>query len=309
MKVADYSDQVTVDQLDAALRAGGFEAVLHYVAGTPGWALRIEDPAVVAGIRAKGWPQMGIDIPFSPADVDGAATAARAAQVYGCAAGFRLWLDIEPSRWELDKPGWIAAADRWCDDVRAAGFSPGVYGVDETVAACANHADAIWRAKPDECDPAGPGLADAFFAGRRMIQCGSGAWGGVEFDVNYSQFPIGGGAEVGNPLVGLGGTDPNVQRLLENANDIDWMLSTGQRHGLGFDVNGVITDVPEPTWGFWLGDQFAELQKAIVALNQPAVDPSAVATGVAAALAANTTFLDALSTAVAHKIGGALDKA
>lgn len=191
MKLADYSQRVTVDQLDAALRAGGFDGVFHYLAGTDGFALRIEDPAVVAGIRAKGWPQAGIDIPRDPPLVNGAAAAARAKGMYGCPPGFEIYLDIEPARFVLDPAGWARAADVWCDDVRHEGLSPGVYGVDETLAACANHADTVWRAKPGMCDPAGPGLADAFFAGRRIVQCGVLTAGGVEFDVSYSQFTVG----------------------------------------------------------------------------------------------------------------------
>jgi len=188
VKLADYSQVVTVDQLDAALRAGGFEGVFHYTSGS--FALRLEDPAVVAGIRARGWPQLAIDVPHL-VDVDGAA-AARAAIAYGFPAGALLALDIEPGPYRADPAGWAAAADRWCPAVRAAGLSPVVYGVDETVAACANQADSIWRAKPDMCDPAGPGLADAFFAGCRIVQCGAGVFGGVEMDVSYSQFAIGG---------------------------------------------------------------------------------------------------------------------
>lgn len=196
MKLADYSQQVTAPQLDFGLRAGGFEGVFHYLAGTPGFALRIETPEVVKGIRERGWPQLGIDIPRLPANVDGAAVATRAAQLYGFGAGLRIYLDIEPAQYRIDPGSWPGAADRWCDAVRAAGFSPGVYGVDDTLASCANHADSIWRAKPGQCDPAGPGLADAFYAGRRAVQCSSGTWGGIEFDVNFSQFSTVGGDPV-----------------------------------------------------------------------------------------------------------------
>lgn len=198
MKIADYSDEVTGAQLDFALRAGGFEAVMHYLGGAI--ARRIEDPAVVADIRARGWPQMGIDVPRLQT-VDGAAFAARVRSVYGFGDGFGVWLDIEPSEFDADPAGWAAAADRWCDACRAAGLSPGPYGVDRTVAACAGRADRIWRAVPGECDPAavGPqGLNPAFFAGRRAIQCGAGTWGGIPFDISFSQFTVGGGPMTGS---------------------------------------------------------------------------------------------------------------
>jgi hypothetical protein len=237
MKLADYSQSVVslrplfglgppvrerrgqavpkggMASLDAALRAGGFEGVFHYLAGTSGYVRRIETATVVAGIRAKGWPQAGIDLPYSPANCNGAAAAARARDTYGFrpGTGFQIYLDIEPSRFQADPGGWPGAADRWCDQIRAAGFVPGVYGVDATLAACANHADRIWRAKPGMCDPAGAGLAAPFFAGRRAVQCGSGAWGGVTFDVSYSQFniaaaPSGGGGGGDDLAI----TDPEI---------------------------------------------------------------------------------------------------
>lgn len=191
MKLADYSDRVTADQLDTALRQGGFEGVFHYLKGTPGFVIRLELADVVASIRLRGWPQAGIDVPFNPADADGAGMADTAA-AYGFPAGSRLYLDIEPGRFALTPLTWAVAADAWCDAVRAGGFSPGVYGTDTTVAACANHADTIWRAKPDACDPAGPGLDPAFFIGRRAVQCAQEVHNGVSFDVSYSQFALGG---------------------------------------------------------------------------------------------------------------------
>jgi hypothetical protein len=191
MKLGDYSDPVTVQQLDAALRAGGFDGVFHYLAGNN--ARRIEDPAVVAGIRDRGWPQAGISVP-TVGSVDGAADARRTRDVYGFGDGFQLYLDIEPGDFDADPDRWPAAANRWCDAVRAAGLSPGVYGVDRTVAACSDRADHIWRAKPGLCDPAGPGLADTFFAGKRAVQCDSGKFpdapGGVVMDVSFSQFDL-----------------------------------------------------------------------------------------------------------------------
>src|SRR2546430_2584948 len=130
MKLGDYSDPVTVQQLDAALRAGSFEGVFHYLAGNN--ALRIEDAAVVAGIRDRGWPQAGISLPTVDS-VDGAADARRARDVSHFGDGFQLYLDIEPGDFNQAPDRWPAAANRWCDGVGAAGLSPGVYGVDRTV--------------------------------------------------------------------------------------------------------------------------------------------------------------------------------
>jgi len=187
LKFADYSQVVTADQLDAALRAGAFEAVCHYLGGD--FALRVEDPRIVADIRARNWPQMGIFVPLL-GSVNGAADAQGAISTYGVPRGSLHWLDIEPMEFDQDPSGWAAAADRWCDEMRAAQLSPGVYGVDRTVAACGNHADHIWRAVPGECDPAGPGLDPAFFAHRRAVQCDQGVFGGVVMDVNFSEFAV-----------------------------------------------------------------------------------------------------------------------
>lgn len=186
MKIADYSAAVTVDQLDRALRAGGFEAVFHYTSGS--FARRIETRGVVAGIKALGWPQLGIDVP-TLVTINGG-SAADAAIAFGFPQGSRLALDIEPAEFDVEPGGWARAADAWCNAVRAKGLMPGVYGVDRTVAACGNRADWIWRAKPGMCDPAGPGLAADFFVGRRAVQCGFGTWEGVEMDVSYSQFTV-----------------------------------------------------------------------------------------------------------------------
>jgi hypothetical protein len=187
LNVADYSQDVESDQLDQALRLGGFDAVMHYLSGAN--ALRLASPLVVQQIRDMGWRQAGIDVPLLTT-IDGE-FAARMARAYGFGPGFRLYLDIEPDEFARDPGSWPAAADAWCDAVRAAGMSPGVYGNDVTVAACCNHADTIWRAKPGMCDPEGPGLAATFFPGYRMVQCDQVTFGGVEFDVSVSEFDVG----------------------------------------------------------------------------------------------------------------------
>lgn len=284
-KLADYSQTVTVDQLDAALRAGGFEGVFHYLAGTPGFALRIEDPAIVEGIRARGWPQAGIDIPRDPINVDGAGTGVRARDAYGCPPGTEIYLDIEPARFAIDPASWPRAADGWCDAIRETGFVPGVYGTDATIAACANHADRIWRASSGPppagpgCDPAGPGLAATFFAGNRIVQCGSGVWGGVEFDVSFSQFILG---------ADMSFTDADRALLSRIATDM-------------FDGQQSLTpdgQTPVPAdWPNYYHGQLAkidDLEAAVAKLQQPAVDANAVA----ASLAGSQAFLDAIAQTV-----------
>lgn len=190
-KLADYSQAVTVDSLDTALREGGFDGVFHYLRGTPGFVVRVETPEVVGGIRDRGWPQAGIDLPRTPGDADGNALVL-VAQWYGCPPGHQLYLDIEPDVFaQFGANAWAAAADVWAGQVRAGGYSPNGYGTDATLAACANRMDRIWRAKPGQCDPAGPGLDPAFFAGRRATQCGAAVIGGIEMDISFSEFPLG----------------------------------------------------------------------------------------------------------------------
>lgn len=184
---ADYSQVTTAGQIHAALLQGGLDGVTHYLAGNN--ALRIEDPQVVREVRALGWPQMGISVP-TLGSVNGAVDAGRARDSYGCPPGMIYWLDVEPSEFAADPTGWAVAADRWCDDVRVGGYAPGIYGTDPTVAACANRADRIWRAKPGMCDPAGPGLDPTFFAGRRAVQCSAAVLAGLSVDISYSQFPL-----------------------------------------------------------------------------------------------------------------------
>jgi hypothetical protein len=287
MKLADYSQAVTVDQLDAALRAGGFEGVFHYLAGTPGFALRIEDPQVVDGIRSRGWPQLGIDIPRTPADVAGAATAGRASQVYGFGPGLRIFLDIEPAQFNLDPVGWPSAADRWCDEIRAAGFSPGVYGTDVTVAACANHADAIWRAVPGECDPAGPGLDPAFFAGRRAIQCATTVAGGVEFDVSFSQFP----AAAPPPAPGPAPAPMEDEEMLM----ITPVDASGNPTGPGFLLSGaLVVDIPDQASTDGLASAGVQIAKV----------PAAFASAIRAASAAFHPTPGAVALAHTHAFTG-----
>lgn len=186
---ADYSQPVTVTELDGALRSAGANGVWHYVHGNN--ARRVEFPAVVKGMASLGWKQAGIDVPTLD-QVDGAAAVAAMAAC-GLGPGYILALDIEPSEFDAFPNAWPGAADEWCDAVRAAGYRPVVYGTDVTLAACGNHADAIWRAEPGDCDPAGPGiggLAPGFFAGRRANQCMNGTYNGVELDLSISQFTM-----------------------------------------------------------------------------------------------------------------------
>lgn len=190
MKLADYSQVVTVDELDGALHAGGFDGVFHYLGDD--FAFREEDPLIVAGIRARGWAQGGIFVP-SLARVAGAGDAQRQLSTYGYPVGSVAVLDIEPIEFDQDPVDWANAADGWCVAIRAAGLRPWVYGVDRTVAACGNGADAIMRAVPGMCDPAAPGpqgLNPAFKPGQRAVQCDQGVWNGVSMDSSISEVSL-----------------------------------------------------------------------------------------------------------------------
>ena len=282
MKLADYSQVVTADQLDVALRAGGFEGVFHYTSGS--LARRLELPAVVADIRGRGWPQLAIDVPHL-ATVDGDGAARVATDAYGFPAGALIALDIEPDEFRADPAGWAAAADGWCEGVRARRLSPGVYGVDATVAACANRADFIWRAKPGQCDPAGPGLAADFFAGRRIVQCGAAFFAGVEMDISFSQFTIGGDM----------GLTPDEHTWLE-----------GLYHGWFQLNNEIIAAMQAAQQAVSSLAQTLEGQKAILAAiagDQKALDVDALAAALVAHLPA-----DADAQAVAQAVAAELAK-
>lgn len=186
MRLADYSQVVTPDQLDFALRAGGFDGVWHYTSGL--FARRREDPAVVAEIRLRGWPQGAIDVPTlgTCSGVDAAGHAVE----YGYPPGSVILLDVEPAEFKANPGLWAAAAARWCDWIRDVGFTPAVYGTDATLDACGKQAELVVRARPGMCDPAGPGLQLPVLAGHRAVQCEEGTWAGVTMDVTYSEFSL-----------------------------------------------------------------------------------------------------------------------
>jgi hypothetical protein len=185
IRFLDYSNPTTIGQVDAAIRAARASGVCHYMSGN--FARRLEQTDIVTGIREIGWPQMGIDVPTLSA-VNGAKAAAIARDIYGHHGRFAL--DIEPDEFRANPQAWKVAANQWCEDVHNAGLIPGIYGTDETVALCSDHADFIWRAKPDMCDPAGPGLDPNFFIGRRAVQCAQGTFAGLVCDINYAQFAL-----------------------------------------------------------------------------------------------------------------------
>lgn len=284
-KFADYSDVTSAGQIDAMLRAGAFNGIAHYIAGNN--ARRRELPSVVQAVRQLGWPQMGISVP-TIGFVNGAQDAEIASNDYRMPAGAIIWLDIEPTEFDSAPNAWPTEADRWCDGIRAGGYSPGIYGVDRTVAACSNHADRIWRAKPGECDPAAEGLDSAFFAGKRAIQCAQVTIAGLTVDVSYSEFSI---------------------EVLDMATleDILTSVQATQREV------GYVTDQSDPNYGKITPNGVADvalsgiraLQQQIAALARPNIDVSALVTE----LTSNQQLIDAIASAVAHKVGAALDKA
>lgn len=235
LKLADYSQEVTDAQLDQALRDGAFDAVFHYLGGN--FALHIETTEVVTGIRSRNWPQMGIFVPTLNA-VNGPTDAQTALTTYSFPLFSRHFLDIEPDEFNSNKQAWPTAANQWCDAIRSAGLSPGIYGTPDTVAACGNHADAIWIAEPDQCDPTLAPLDPMFFAGRRAIQCSTLVVGGVDFDVSFGQFPI-------------GGTKPMTVSAKRPDGGTDYYTLVGQTvtHTVA-NFDGIVTfrDTPPGTW-------------------------------------------------------------
>src|SRR5215470_16917893 len=128
IKFLDYSDAITVDQLDAILRESGAQGVAQYLGGD--FALRPESPSVIAGIQARGWPVMGIwvsSVAGRSGSVDAAscATAARTAQL---PAGRFVAVDIEPDIFSQFPAASVTYADAFNDTIRGAGYSPVVYG-------------------------------------------------------------------------------------------------------------------------------------------------------------------------------------
>lgn len=247
-RIADYSQEVTVDGLDLALRLGGFYGVWHYLSGN--YARRWEDPKVVIGIRARGWPQGGISVPRNPASVNGPVDADRAMNLYGLPRGSLYALDIEPGVFDLDPAGWERAANGWCDVVAMVGYVPVVYGVDRTVARCANHAQRIWRAKPGQADPEGPGLDPEFFAGRRMSQYDSEVWNGITFDGNECDFEFAPARDVSSDS---SREDKDVEAIMYSPIDDSrtqtgpGILVTGGKFGFIPPASGSVDDTAELT--------------------------------------------------------------
>jgi GH25 family lysozyme M1 (1,4-beta-N-acetylmuramidase) len=97
-------------------------------------------------------------------------------------------------------------------------------------------------------------------------------------------------------------TDQQQSNLYQNVIRILTFLADG--HQSMEDANGNLVDVPA-TWPEWLRDQINNTQTAIKQITTPTVDINALATQ----LAADTAFINSLATAIAHTLGGALDKA
>lgn len=120
-----------------------------------------------------------------------------------------------------------------------------------------------------------------------------------DITVNGSQYDA---SIVSDEFIGadqvLQGNDPIVEEFRAELADIRSMLADGQRLGTSFDPNGAPTYTAEPAWN-------NAMMSAIKAISVPSVDVNALA----AALASNQAFIQAIATAVAHVEGSALDKA
>lgn len=90
--------------------------------------------------------------------------------------------------------------------------------------------------------------------------------------------------------------------MYQNTVRVLTLLADGHQSMIGPD--GTLVDIPS-TWPEWLRDQTNHLVAKVDTLATPSVDVNALA----AQLASNPAFVQALGIAIAHVLGSALDKA
>lgn len=258
-------------QFIGALKAGNQQGFTFYIGGDI--ALNPWPIALVNEVRAQ-YPGMAIHVP--DLDAGDGAEAVALAHAYGLPAGYKIALDIEPSIFRGKSLALAASlANEWCDAVRAAGFSPVLYGTAATCADCANHADFIWLTVPGVSDPNAAGLAPAFFANRRAIQYAHVALNGVSCDVSNSQYSLSASTFGAGGAVAIGGdnlTTDDLNLIHDTIQDDLWGLvdtSAQSRADFAFAI-GHGTSVAAIVAGWKANAQYAKWQAAKATIGQAA---------------------------------------
>jgi hypothetical protein len=181
MKFLDAAFPQSVDAMDQALKHEGAQGFAFYVGGnntTHAWPA-----SLVVGLLARGYQGASIWVPF-PAAANGAADGATAAawtRAYGVKVAF---VDIEAAV-VVGARSYCAA---WNQTARAGGMVTGGYSTPRGISSDEFDFDLSWAAIPGNCNTAAaPGTP-----GKRAVQCGSGSWAGVSYDISFSEYDFGG---------------------------------------------------------------------------------------------------------------------
>ena len=204
---------------------------------------------VVADVLAAGYQGMSVWVPV-PGSSNGTADGSAAAAVTRARGCLLAALDIEAGLVAGSRP-YCAA---WNASARAGGCLTVGYSTPRGVAADEFDFDYGWAATPGDCDVA----ACPMPAGRRAVQCGSGQFAGVQYDVSFSDYDFG-GIEVG-PIIVL--TTGNLAYFISGS--VCVLLVPGEPAYAAFVSQGMkqFTDVD---------DQFiAHFQSAAAALQMKA---------------------------------------
>ena len=173
-------------QFVSALQHAGAQSFAYYTGGN--FALNPWPVGIVGGVRDAGFPGLGIYV--STVDGRSGATDGRQAAAFQASYGsdpLCCW-DLEPGIYRQNPALALLYGEEWACEVRAAGFRPVLYSTPDGCAAIGDKGfDFVWAAQPGNCDPTSI-FNPAFFPGAVAVQCGSGSWAGVDYDVNESEF-------------------------------------------------------------------------------------------------------------------------
>jgi hypothetical protein len=224
----DAADPKSVAAMDATLRHEQADGCWAYIGGedtTHAWRGEI-----IEGLLALGWEVGTIWVPWPPSSngrIDGG-IAATITKSYGLSVAA---IDVEANMVGLPSTHGYCAA--WRAAVKAAGLVTAGYSNASGIRAHLLDYDRTW------CDTQGEGCETALCPGRpgsRAVQCGSGSWAGVSYDVTISEYrltakpafpdPSAGGGMLalnlaGGPHLFFVGTDHNLYHLAAaSSNDL-----------------------------------------------------------------------------------------